>query len=149
MKNLVRITAIALLLPIVGGTSALAAPAKNSPATAPAPAGTAWQHMQIALEQAYQAQISVVDRLEQARLRQVLALIKAGQPAEVEFAGTLQQTGTPGQWAVAGVVLHQTRATVFEGTPTAGLHAHVRAQFHNDRTLEVLHMHTVTMTGTT
>jgi len=144
MKTLLRTTAMAVLLLVVGATGALAAPGSATLATAPSPADLPWQNLPGVFFQAYQMQQNAVDQLEQARLRQVLALIKAGQPAEVEFAGVLAPAATGGQWTVAGLDLGQTNPAVFEGLVAAGLHAHVHALIHNDGTLETMHVRTLT-----
>ena len=144
MKTLLRTTTIALLLLVVCSANTLAASETVTPATAPFPATATWQSLQSVLAQADLARQHAVDKMEQARLRQVLALVKAGQPAEVEFAGTLQQTVTPGRWEVAGLALNQTTTTAIEGNVANGLHAHVRAQIHGDGSLEALVVHTMT-----
>jgi hypothetical protein len=143
MNKVISITAVVAFLLFAGSASAFAAPAS----TAPAPANATWLNLQAMFGHVNQAQQNVIDKLEAARLQQVLALVKAGQPAEVEFAGQLAPAGARGQWTVAGLPLTWTGATVIEGTPAAGLHAHVQAQLHSDGTLEALRVHTMTRTA--
>jgi hypothetical protein len=129
MKKTMYTITVALLLLLAGTVGAVAAPVTSTAG----PANAASQ--------------DVVDQLEAARLQQVLALIQAGQPAEVEFAGMLQPAGLPGQWAVGGLFLGQTGATVFDGLPAAGLHAHVRAEIRNNGTVQALYVHTIYPSG--
>lgn len=140
MKKIICTTTLILFLLVAGSASAFAAPIT----TAAAPATAASPNPENALSQIYQLQQNVVDQLEAARLQQVLALIQAGQAADVEFAGMLQPAGGPGQWAVAGLYLGQPAAMVFDGKPVVGLHAHVRAHIGSDGTLEPFYVHTLT-----
>lgn len=136
MNKIIYIAAIAGLLWALGGTGALAMPV---------PASASGPNPEALLTRLAQRQQDTIEQREAARLQQVLALVRAGQPAEVEFAGTLQRDAQGG-WTVAGLQLNQSSATVFEGAPAAGLHAHVRAQIHSDGSLEALHVHTLVRT---
>ena len=146
MKKVLRTSAIALLLSLIASTSALGA---TPPASAVLPADGTFAGIRPAFTQTAQMQETAVDQLERARLQQVLALIKARQPAEVDFAGTIGRSSATGQWTIAGVAIGTTTGTVYDGGLVAGLHAHVRAQIHRDGALEALHVRTITHAAAT
>lgn len=139
IKKVLATSITALLLTLIVSTGALAA----RPTSAASAAEGSFVGMRLAVTPPAKVQATAVDQLERARLQQVLALIKARQPAEVEFAGMLGRRNATALWTVAGVAIRPTSNTVYDGVMTAGLHAHVRAQIHNDGTVEALHVRTM------
>ena len=140
MKNLLATSVTALLLTLIVSTGALAAPL---PASAALPAEGALVGIRPVVTQTAKIQQTTADQLERARLQQVLALIKARQPAEVEFAGMLGRRNAAAPWTVAGVAIRSASGTAYDGVMAAGLHAHVRAQIHSDGTVEALYVRTM------
>jgi hypothetical protein len=139
IKKVLATSITALLLTLIVSTGALAA----RPTSAASAAEGSFVGMRLAVTPPAKVQATAVDQLERARLQQVLALIKARQPAEVEFAGMLGRRNAAAPWTVAGVAIRSASGTAYDGVMAAGLHAHVRAQIHSDGTVEALYVRTM------